>query len=68
MENGCKSCLHLVNQKKTCFTDLNILNRKPANEYHPMLPWFVGEYKSKTSTISLETSKDALITAEKPTN
>ena len=33
-----------------------------------MLPWYVGEYKPKTSLISFETSKHVLINAEKPNN
>ena len=34
MERACKSCLDLISQKKTCSTDINVLKRKPPNEYH----------------------------------
>ena len=38
MVRACKSCLNLISQKKTYSTDINMLKRKPANEYHQMLP------------------------------
>ena len=31
-----------------------------------MLPWYVGEYKPKTSIANFEAAKEVLITAEKP--
>ena len=37
MERSCETCLDLIYQKKTCSTDINMLKRKPANEYHQML-------------------------------
>ena len=62
----CKSCLDLVSGKKTLSTDIILLKRKPANDYHQMLPMYLGEYKPKTSTINFEAVKEVLLTAEKP--
>ena len=45
MEKSCKSCLDLISQKKTYSTDINMLKRKPPNEYHQMLPHYVGKYE-----------------------
>ena len=57
LEKACESCLHLVSQKKTYSTDNNMLKRQPPNENYQMLPWYVGEYKPKTSIISFQTAK-----------
>ena len=43
MEKACKSCLDLISQKKTYFTDINMLKRKPPNKQHQMLPHYVGK-------------------------
>ena len=64
-ETDCKSCLDLVSQKKSYSADVNILKRKPPNEKHQMLPWYIGEYKRKTSIVNFEAAKEVLITAEK---
>ena len=42
VERDCKSCLDLVSQKDAFSTDINIIKRKPAFEYHQALPWYVG--------------------------
>ena len=65
-ERACKSCLGLVSQKTTYSTDINMLKRKPANECHQMLPWYLGEHKPQTATINFEAAKEVLLTAEKP--
>ena len=64
-ERACKSCLERISQTKTYYTDINMLKRKAANEYIQMLPWYVGEYKTKTSTINYEAAKEVLSIAEK---
>ena len=43
-----------------------MLERKPANDYHQLLPWYVEDCKRKTSTINFETAKEVLLTAEDP--
>ena len=43
-----------------------MIKRKTAIDYHQMLPWYVGQFKPKTSNISVETVKEVLKTAEKP--
>ena len=58
MERACKSCLDLISQKKTYFTDINMLERKPPNENHQMLPHYEGEYKPKQSNIDFESAKE----------
>ena len=34
MEKACKTCLDLVSQKEIYASDINMLKRKPAIEYH----------------------------------
>ena len=43
IERTCKLCLDLISQKKTYFTDNNMLKRKPRKEYHQILPHYEGE-------------------------
>ena len=40
MERTCKTCLDLISRMKTYSTDFKMLKRKPANEYHQMLPHY----------------------------
>ena len=61
MEKSCKSCLDLISQKKTYSTDNNMLKRKPPNEYHQMLPHYVGKYEPKQNNIDFESAKDILM-------
>ena len=53
MERAFKSCLDLIYQKKTYFTDINML-KKPANEYYQMLPDYEGKNKPKENDIDSE--------------
>ena len=60
MEKSCKSCLDLISQKKTFSTDINMLRRKPPNEYRQMLPHYVGKYEPKQNNIDFDSAKDVL--------
>ena len=61
MERACKTCLDLIFQKKTYSTDINMLKRKPSNQYHQMLPYYVGKYEHKQNNIDFESAKDILM-------
>ena len=61
MEKSCKSCLDLISQKKTYSTEINMLKRKPPNDYHQMLPHYVGEYEPKKNNIDFESAKEILM-------
>ena len=61
MERSCKSCLDLISQKKTYSTDINMLKRKPPNEYHQMLPHYVGKYEPKKINLNFESAKEVLM-------
>ena len=47
MERPCEVCLDQISQKKTYSTDINMLIRKPANEYYQMLSYYIGEDERK---------------------
>ena len=61
MERAGKSCLDLISQKKTYPTDINMLKRKPPNEYHQMLPHYESKYEPKQKTIDFESARKILI-------
>ena len=61
MEKACKSCLDLISQKKTYSTDINMLKRKPPNEYYQMLPHYVGKYEPRHINIDFESAKEILM-------
>ena len=61
MEKACKPCLDLISQKKTYSTDINMLKRKPPNEYHQMLPHYEGAYAPKQNNIDFESPKEVLM-------
>ena len=61
MEKSCKNCLDLISQKKTYSTDINMSQRKPPNEYHQMLPHYVGKYEHKQNNIDFDSAKDILM-------
>ena len=61
MERSCKSCLDLISQKKTYSTDINMLKRKPPNEYHQMLPYYEGKYETIQNNIDFESAKEILM-------
>ena len=61
MEKSCESCLDLISQKKSYSTDINLLKRKPPNQYHRMLPHYVDKYEPKQNIIDFESAKDILM-------
>ena len=61
MERACKTGLDLISQKKTYSTDINMLKRKPPNQYHQMLPYYVGKYEPKQNNIDFDSAKDILM-------
>ena len=61
MERACKKCLDLISEKKTYSTDINMLKRKPPNQYHQTLPHYVGKYEPKQNNIDFESAKDILM-------
>ena len=61
MERARKSCLDLISQKKTYSTDINMLKRKPPNEYHQMLPHYEGIYKPTWNIIDFESAREVLM-------
>ena len=50
-ERACQTCLDRLSQNKTSSKDNKILKRKPANEYHRMLPYYLGEYKPQQNNV-----------------
>ena len=60
IERTCKSCLDLISQKKTYSTDINMLKRKPPNEYHQMLPHYEGKKEPKQNKIDFESARKLL--------
>ena len=65
MERARKSCLDLISQKKTYCTEINMLKRKPPNEYHQMLPYYEGVYEPKQNNTDFESAKSFLMEADK---
>ena len=61
MERSCKLCLDLISQKKTYSTDINMLKRKPPNEYHQMLPHYEGVYEPRHINIDFDSAKNILM-------
>ena len=61
MERACKTCLDLISQKKTHSSDINMLKRKPPNQYHQMLPHYEGKYDPKQNNIGFESAKKVLM-------
>ena len=64
-EKACKTCLDLISQKKTYSTNINMLKRKPANEYHQMLPHYDRKNEPKQNNIDFESAKEVLMEADK---
>ena len=61
MEKACEKCLDLISQKKTYSTEINMLKRKPPNDYYQMLPHYVGKYEPKKNNIDFESAKENLM-------
>ena len=38
-----------------------MLKRKPSNQYHLMLPYYLGKYEPKQNNIDFESAKDILM-------
>ena len=58
MARACETYLDQISQKKTYSTNINMLKRKPANEYYPMLHYYIGECEHKQSNIDFESAKE----------
>ena len=65
MKKACKSCLDLISQKKSYSTNINMLKRKPPNEYHQMLPHYEGKSETNQNNIDFESAKNILMEADK---
>ena len=57
IERACKTCLDRISHKKTDSTNINILKKKPANDYHQMLPYYEGTFKPKQNNIDFESAR-----------
>ena len=58
---ACKSCLDLLPHKKTYSADVNMLRRKPANEYYQMLSYYEGKYKPEQNDIDFASARELLM-------
>ena len=61
MERTCKTCLDLISQKKTYSTEINMLKRKPLNEYHQRFPHYQGKYEPRQTNIGFESAREILM-------
>ena len=61
MERVSKSCLNLISQKKTYFTDIKMLKRKTSNECHQMLLYYEGKYEPKQNNTVFESAREILV-------
>ena len=61
MDRTCKKCLDPRSQKKTYSTDINMLKRKPANEYYQMLPYYEGKYEPRQKYIDFDSASKVLM-------
>ena len=62
MQRDCNFCLNLKSQMKTYSSDINMLKRKPANKYHQMLPFNIGEQEPKQNNNDFESAREILMT------
>ena len=42
-----------------------MLKRKPVNQYHHILPYYIGEYEPKQNNVAFKSAKEVLIEADK---
>ena len=49
---------------KTYSSDINMLKRKPANKYHQMLPYYIGEQEPKQNNNDFESAREMLMTKD----
>ena len=61
MERSCNTCLGLRSRMKTYSVVINMLIKKPPNEYQQMLLWYVGFYTPRKIVINSETAKEHLL-------
>ena len=61
VERSCETCLDQKTQKKTYFTDFNIIKMKHPNENQQMLPFYIGEYEHKQNKFDFESVKEVLM-------
>ena len=61
MERACGTCLDRVSQKNTYFTDINMLKKKPANNFHQTLPDYKSGYEPEQNTIDFESASEILM-------
>ena len=61
MERALKTCLDRISQNKTNSTDINMSKRKPANEFHQMLPCYEGKYVPRQNSIDFEPARKNLV-------
>ena len=60
MVRDCETCLDRISQKRAFCTEINMLKRKPANDYYQMLPYYIGEYELKQIIIHFESAREIL--------
>ena len=61
LERACITCSDRISQKKSLSTNINIFKRRPANEYHQMLPYYMGDYEPKRNDIDFESAREIFI-------
>ena len=65
LERTCETCLDQISQKKTHSTDINVVEKKSANECNQTLPYCIGEYEPKQDGIDFESVGEYLKTCLK---
>ena len=61
MKRSCETCVDQISQNKTFSMNFDMLKRKPANEYHQMIPYFIGEYEPKQNKIDFDSAREILM-------
>ena len=61
MQRVCKTCLGRISHKRLYSVDINLLKRKPPNEYHQMLPFYIDEYEPRQNKIDIESATEVLM-------
>ena len=64
MKRVYEMCLDQIIQKKTQSTDINMLKRKPANQYYQTLPCYMGKHKPKQQNFDFESAREVLMEAD----
>ena len=63
MEKTYNTCLDLISQEKKYFTESFSFKRRPLNDIHQMLSWFLGEYTPAQNKTDFESAGDFLLEA-----